>query len=373
MKSVTNTVRRSLACALPALGLALGMPAAAHAFSLEGKRVEIIVPFAEGGGTDVYARFIGPRLGEMLPGKPTVIIRNIPGGGSIAGANQFDDKAKPDGLTLLSVSTSTLFNYLLEDPGVKYDPATWVPILVGPLGNVTYIHTKTGIKTAGATPETLKALQQQELMLGANGPTSADLVEFVGFDLLGIKIKPVFGMNRGKARMGLERGELTISFDNTAAYFQNVVPLVKEGKAVPLMTRGYADENGNIGRDPSVPDLPTLEDAYKMVNGKAPSGPQYEAYNTLRLSSVMVSKAIVLPKGTPGDIVAVYRTAAQNLVKSPTYEKDAEKFSGGYPTLVGKSAESTYVAATKMSPEVKDWLFGWVEKRFGIKRGEKLQ
>ena len=373
MKPVMKPVRRSLACTLPALGVALGLSAAAHAFSLEGKRVEIIVPFAEGGGTDVYARFIGPRLGEMLPGKPTVIIRNIPGGGSIAGANQFDDKAKPDGMTLLAVSTSTLFNFLLEDPGVKYDPAKWIPVLVGPLGNVTYLNTKTGIKKPGASLETLKALQQQELLLGANGPTSADLVEFLGFDLLGIKIKPVFGMNRGKSRLALERGEMTMSFDNTAAYFQNVVPLVKDGVAVPLMTRGYADAKGEIGRDPSVPELPTLEEAYKMLNGKAPSGPQYAAYKTLALSGVMVSKAIVLQAGTPADIVAAYRTAAKHLVESPTYAKDSEQFSGGYPTLVGKPAETHYLAATKMDPEVKDWLFAWVEKRFDIKRGEKTK
>ncbi len=364
----TNIVRRSLACAV-ALAASFGASVAAHAFTLEGERLEIIVPFAEGGGTDVYARFIGPRLGEVLPGKPAVIIRNIPGGGSIAGSNHFDDRAKPDGRTLLAVSTSTLFNFLLEDPTVKYDPAKWIPVLVGPLGNVTYIHTKTGIKTPGATPDSLKALQKQELLLGANGPTSSDLVEFVGFDLLGIPIKPVFGLNRGKSRLALQRGEMTISFDNTAAYFQNVVPLVKEGVAVPLVTRGYADEKGNIGRDPSIPELPTLEEAYKMLNGKAPSGPQYEAYKTLTLSSVMVSKAIVLPAGTPDDVVAAFRTAAQKLIESPSFAKDAEQFSGGYPTLVGKTAEATYLAATRMAPEVRQWLFGWVEKRFGVKRG----
>jgi tripartite-type tricarboxylate transporter receptor subunit TctC len=366
-------IKRSVVGTVSALGFLLTTAAAAQAFSLEGKRVEIVVPFAEGGGTDVYARFIAPRLAKVLPGGPTVIIRNIPGGGSIAGANQFNDKAKPDGLTLLAVSTSTLFNYLLEDPRVKYDPAKWLPVLVGPLGNVSYIHTKTGIKTPKATPETLKALQGQELILGANGPTSSDLVEFVGFDLLGIKIKPVFGMNRGKSRQGLERGELTLSFDNTAAYFQQVAPLVKDGVAVPILARGYADENGNIGRDPSIPDLPTLEEGYKMLYGKAPSGPQYEAYKVLTLTSVMVSKAIVLPAGTPADIAEAYQKAARDLVKSPSYEKDAEQFSGGYPTLVDKPARANYLAATTMAPAVKDWLFGWVEKRFDVKRGTQAK
>lgn len=364
---------RSVVSALSAFGILLSGSVGAHAFSLEGKRVEIVVPFAEGGGTDVYARFIGPRIGKSLPGTPTVIIRNIPGGGSIAGANQFNEKAKPDGLTLFAVSTSTLFNYLLEDPRVKYDPGKWMPILVGPLGNVTYVHTKTGITTPGATAETLKTLQGQELILGANGPTSSDLVEFLGFDMLGIKIRPVFGMNRGKSRLGLERGELTMSFDNTAAYFQQVEPLVKKGIAVALTSRGFADENNNIKRDPSIPELPTLEEAYRMLHGKAPSGPQYEAYKTLMLTSVMVSKAIVLPAGTPPDIIEVYRKAVRDLVKSPSYEKDAVEFSGGYPTLVDKPAQSTYAAATTMAPAVKDWLFGWVEKRFEVKRGAEAK
>jgi putative tricarboxylic transport membrane protein len=369
LPSVKSRLSKSVLSGLSAAGIFLATSVAAHAFSLEGKRVELVVPFSEGGGTDVYARFMGPRLAQTLPGKPVVIIRNIPGGGSIAGANQFNDRAKPDGLTLLTVSTSTLFNYILDDPRVKYDPSKWIPLIVGPLGNVTYLNTKTGIKKPGATLETLKAMRKQELILGANGPTSSDLVEFLGFDLLGIKIKPVFGLNRGKARQALERGEFTMSFDNTAAYFQHVVPLVKEGVAVPIMSRGYADDDGNIGRDPSVPQFPTLEDAYKILNGKAPSGPQYEAYKTLTLTSVMVSKAIVLPAGTPPDIVEAYRKAARTLVKDPGYEKAAELFSGGYPTLVDKPAIKNYLAAATMAPDVKKWLFGWLEKRFKIKRG----
>jgi hypothetical protein len=51
--------------------------------------IEWVIPFAEGGGSDVWARFMAPFLSKHLPGRPNVIIRNVPGGGSITGTNDF--------------------------------------------------------------------------------------------------------------------------------------------------------------------------------------------------------------------------------------------------------------------------------------------
>jgi len=47
---------------------------------------------------------------EAASCQPTIVLQNVSGAGSISGANQFHDKAKPDGLTLLTVSASTLLN-----------------------------------------------------------------------------------------------------------------------------------------------------------------------------------------------------------------------------------------------------------------------
>ena len=107
-----------------ALGAAVVLSGPVQAADFAGKRIEWIIPFQEGGGTDVWARFIVGPLSRELPGKPTIIIRNVPGGGSTTGANQFAQRAKPDGLTLLGTSGSTQFPYLLDDPRVKYDYKT---------------------------------------------------------------------------------------------------------------------------------------------------------------------------------------------------------------------------------------------------------
>ena len=87
----------------PLLALAA---APVRAADFAGETIEWIVPFKEGGGTDRWARFYAPLLSQHLPGQPKIVVKNIPGGGSITGANQFARRAKPDGLTIFGSSSS---------------------------------------------------------------------------------------------------------------------------------------------------------------------------------------------------------------------------------------------------------------------------
>ncbi|MDB5642094.1 MAG: tricarboxylate transporter, partial [Hyphomicrobiales bacterium] len=58
----------------------------AQALDLAGKTITLLVPYPTGGGVDLWARFNAPLLSRHLPGKPTVLVKNMPGGGSTAGA-----------------------------------------------------------------------------------------------------------------------------------------------------------------------------------------------------------------------------------------------------------------------------------------------
>src|SRR5438477_378750 len=81
-----------------ALGLA---PLAASAQpNFAGKTVTIVVGYKPGGGYDATARMLARHLPNHLPGKPTVIVQNMPGGNSIIAANHMYAVAKPDGLTI---------------------------------------------------------------------------------------------------------------------------------------------------------------------------------------------------------------------------------------------------------------------------------
>jgi len=86
---MTNFGLCRLACTslIAAAGISIAAPALAQAVDFSGKRIEFIVPGREGSGNDVYARVFAPYFEKHLPGKPTILVRNLPGSGTIAGAN----------------------------------------------------------------------------------------------------------------------------------------------------------------------------------------------------------------------------------------------------------------------------------------------
>jgi tripartite-type tricarboxylate transporter receptor subunit TctC len=226
---------------LPTLAVALVgtlAPLAAHAADFAGKRVEILVPSAAGGGSDVYARFLAPYLTKHLPGNPTIIIRNVPGAGAIAGANQFQERAKPDGTDVGVAAASVMTNFVFKDPRGRYKLDTWIPILSTAGGTIVYARKDLGIDSSSD----IEKLKGKELVLGANNPTGGDLRVLLSLDLLGFKIKPVFGLNRGEIHPSFLRGEFNINFDMPEG-----PELVKEGVAVPLFTLGYVDEKASMG------------------------------------------------------------------------------------------------------------------------------
>ncbi len=345
-----------------------GMPLApiskpAHAVDFSGQTIEFIIPFAVAGGSDKWGRFYAPLIGKALPGSPVVVVKNEPGAGSITGTNRFAERAKPDGLTIIGTSGSTQFPYLLGDKRVKYEYKDWNVLLASPTGGVAYVSTALGVKSA----KDIAGLKDKKLLYGSQGATSLDLVSLLGFELLGLNVEPVFGMKgRADARLGLERGELTIDYQTTSAYLSQVVPLVKEGKVVPLWSWGTLDANGDLARDPTVPDLPHFAEFYEMVHGKKPSGSGWNAWEAFFVAGFPGQKMIFLPKGTPKDIVAAYQTAMAKVLDDPDFKKTAVKALGAYPQFVGAAAEKTMVRAIKIDKEDRDWVRNWLKQRFSV-------
>src|SRR3954452_19316093 len=107
--------------ALAAVLAALPMVAAAQAPSFAGKTVTIVVGYKPGGGYDATARLLARHLPDYLPGKPTVIVQNMPGGNSIISANHMYNVAKPDGLTIGTFNRNLPIAQLTKVQGVKYD------------------------------------------------------------------------------------------------------------------------------------------------------------------------------------------------------------------------------------------------------------
>ena len=75
-------------------------PAAAQAPNLAGKNVTMLIGFGPGGGYDLWGRVVARHIGKHLPGNPTVVPQNMPGGGSFNAANNIYTIAPKDGTVL---------------------------------------------------------------------------------------------------------------------------------------------------------------------------------------------------------------------------------------------------------------------------------
>ena len=106
MKRSSHSNRRKLICRTAAACLFI-VTTAAGAQSYPDKPIRVIVPFTAGGGSDVIARLLGPRLSERL-GKPMVIDNRAAASGVVG--TDVAAKSAPDGYTLLMITSTHAVN-----------------------------------------------------------------------------------------------------------------------------------------------------------------------------------------------------------------------------------------------------------------------
>jgi len=338
----------------------------ASAVDFSGKTVEWLIPFSPGGGSDKWSRFYAPMLSKALPGNPNVVVNNCPGGGGTTCTNKFAAMKNGDGLTIYGDSGSVKFPFLLDDKRVKYNYADWYKtiVLATPTGGVAYTSPKFYKSKAD-----FKKLQGKALKFGSNGATSLDLIPLLAFEMLGLQVKPVFGMKgRGPSRVAFERGETTIDYQTTSAYKSKVMPLVKEGKAIPLFTWGVVDSSGKISRDPTFPDIPHWAEYYESVHGKKPAGPAFRVWKAFLTAGFSSQKMVFLPTGTKSEIVQAYRDAFVKVTQSEEFKKSRNKRLGVYDQVTGGSnVERIVKSAMTVNAKDKAWLKDFVSKKYGVK------
>jgi putative tricarboxylic transport membrane protein len=373
-KSVLNGVAGLIALsATVVLGIVI-TNTDAKAANFEGKRIQIIVPFNEGGGTDSYSRFLQQYMQKYLPGNPKILVVNKPGAGGILGTNYFQQRTTKDGTWVMAVSTSVMANYMLGDPRIKFDLKEYIPIILSPRSSMVYVRKDLGlqkIKTLKGKIQKLRSFPVEKLVFGGKTPTSAGLQYRLGLSLLGVEVKSVWGMKgNGPMALAFERGEFVVNFDNSMSFKNNRKKLLEDGIAVPLYTLGIVDGNGKPQRDPTWPDVPTYFEAYEALHGKKPSGPGFQAWLALMQMSSGMNKSWNLAAGTPKDIVEAWRTAARKMLKDPDFVKKRSKILGKYPQTIGDDAIAIRDSALTLSPKARGYLGKYVKARYGVELGK---
>ncbi|WGY01676.1 hypothetical protein QI633_24460 [Nocardioides sp. QY071] len=292
-----------------------------------GETVELMIPLAEGGGTDTWARFVTTELTHAVPGSPGLAPVNDDGGEGILGTNHFMSSAEPDGTEVLVSTASTVVPYLLDMPAVRYDFNELRPILANGTGAVVYARTGAGVHGVEDLVD-----RGTPLVFGGIAATSLDLTTLLAFDLLSADVKATFGFEgRGPVNLALQRGEVDIDYQTTSSYGPAVEPLVEDGVAVPLFSLGQVDEDGEIVRDPNFPDLPTVVEVYEDLYDEQPDPGKLETYRAILALTYTYQKALWVPEDTPDEAVELLRSTADEMGRDPEFQKAAAEILGGYP------------------------------------------
>jgi tripartite-type tricarboxylate transporter receptor subunit TctC len=343
----------SLAIAATALGGDLLDPAATTTDGdYAGETVELVIPLAEGGGTDTWARFVGTELTRAIPGQPGFAPVNEAGGEGISGTNRFASSAEPDGTEVLVSTATTVVPWVLGRPEVTYDFNELTPILANGTGGVIYARADAGVTGPADLLD-----RDTPLKFGGISATGLDLTTLVAFDLLDADIEAIFGFEgRGPVNLALQRGEIDIDYQTTSAYGPAVEKIAEDGTAVPLMAFGQLDESGQVVRDPNFPNIPTVPEVYQELNGSPPEGEEFAAYKTLLGLTYTYQKAMWVPDDTPPEAVAILRESADELGKSPEFQKAAAEVLGGYPLLADEQLAESIKSAYTVDADVREYV-----------------
>src|SRR5688572_2893059 len=104
-----------------ALAVALPLQAQTSKNFYEGKTITFLVGSSAGGGTDLTARVIARHIERYIPGKPRIDVANKPGAGGMIAANELYNLKKPDGLSISTLNTGSLFATATGNEAIKFE------------------------------------------------------------------------------------------------------------------------------------------------------------------------------------------------------------------------------------------------------------
>ncbi len=340
----------------------LNPPATTTDGDYAGETLELVIPLAEGGGTDTWARFIGQELIHQIPGTPGFAPTNESGGEGITGSNRFATSADENGTELLVSTATTVVPWVLGRDVVRYSFDKLEPIMVNGTGGVIYGRTEAGINDVRDLVD-----RDKPLVFGGIAATGLDLTTLVAFDLLEADVTSTFGFEgRGPVNLALQRGEVDIDYTTTSSYESAVRPIAEDGSAKVLMSFGQLNEQGEIVRDPNFPKVPTVVEAYEDIHGEAPAGPKLEAYRTLLGLTYTYQKGLWAPAEVPVQALDLLRESAHKLSENEEFNDRAEDILGGYPIVADDKLAERVKEAYTVSEETKSYVTSLLKDSYGV-------
>ena len=241
------------------------------------KPLRVIVPFAPGGSTDIFARLVAERLSAVFA--QPVVVENRAGASGNIGAEAVA-KSAPDGHTLLMATTgvmainNALFRNMGYDAARDLEPVIFIASITNVLAVPLDLPAKSVAELVALAKKDPGKLTFASSGAGSSTHLSAELFKsMAGIDVVHIPFK-----GSGQALIDVVAGRVSMIFDN----MPSALPHIRGGKLRALGVTG-------LKRSPALPEVPTISEAGTDM--------ELRGYESLSWSGFAV------PAGTPRDIV----------------------------------------------------------------------
>ena len=303
------SIRGRLIVALPLLlaahGFAVAQPVAEF---YRGKEVRLIVSASTGGGYDTYGRTVARHLGEHIPGKPTVIVQNMPAAGGLGAANHTFNVAPKDGTVITLFQNTVPLEPFFENKQAQFDAAKfgWLGTPTTEVALYMFWHT--------SKIKTIKDAQTNEYVAGAAGAASTPAFYGRVFNqLFNFKARFIVGYpGQNEILHAMESGEV----EAMASPFWSSLKASRPTWYPEYKVR-FLFQYGGPGPHPELKNVPLGVDLLKA-----------EADKTLLVvagAPLGLGRPFGAPPGIPADRLAALRAALLATFKDPAFIADCAK------------------------------------------------
>src|SRR5262245_28540320 len=281
----------------------------------KGKRVTLLVSYGPGGGYDVYARVLARHIGRHIPGNPNIVVQNMPGAGSLRGANYLYNVAPKDGTVFGTFARNMpMLGLLKSGQNVQFDPKkfTWLGSSSS-LANDAYVL----ILRRDAKVKSIEDARRPggpPIILGSTAEgTSSDAMGVLLREWLGFNLKVIAGYtDSGVLFLAIERGEVegrTVGLSS-----------VKANKTDWLKPNGFARVMVVFGRGTRFPEFPDAPTARELAKDDIDR-------NLIEILEMpyALSRPYAAPPDVPPDRARALQQAFMATHKDPAYLADAAK------------------------------------------------
>ena len=281
-------------------------PARAVDFS-DGKTITIVVGFTPGGGYDQLARFAARHLPRFLAGRPTIVVQNLPGAGSLVATTQLYNNAPRNGTTLGVIGGGTVIEPMLGNVQARYDPREF-----GWIGGRSGDHFMCTL-WRDAPVSTIDEAKRREVVVGSTG-TGSRTMTFPNAlnDLVGTKFRIVQGYPGGnEISMAMEKREVDGFCGWAISAIRQRAPHGLAENKLQFLTHFALEKH------PDCPDVPLAMDLPPTELGK-------RAIEFLTADAVL-AWPMMTPPGVPPERIEELRRGFDAMMADPQARAEAAK------------------------------------------------